>query len=140
MHWKWSQRITRLLGQCLESTEYMEIRNALIILTKISSVFPVTKKSGMNLERRVRTVSSSNFLWVLIALASFCYCSSPYACRCPRSRVMRERTSRCWQQVLVLPWLLERFAVPFGGIFFNIGMTKKPYWSCQKPTTSPLAP
>ncbi|KAM5566947.1 THO complex subunit 2 [Rosa sericea] len=56
VHWKWSQRITRLLGQCLESPEYMEIRNALIILSRISSVFPVTKKSGMNLERRVSKI------------------------------------------------------------------------------------
>ena len=31
----------------------MEIRNALIMLTKISSVFPVTRKSGINLEKRV---------------------------------------------------------------------------------------
>ena len=57
VHWKWSQRITRLLIQCLESTEYMEIRNALIMLTKISSVFPVTRKSGINLEKRVKVVS-----------------------------------------------------------------------------------
>lgn len=56
MHWKWSQRITRLLIQCLESTEYMEIRNALIMLTKISGVFPVTRKSGINLEKRVSIV------------------------------------------------------------------------------------
>ncbi|PKU66197.1 hypothetical protein MA16_Dca009571 [Dendrobium catenatum] len=53
VHWKWSGRMTRLLAQCLESTEYMEIRNALIILTKISTVFPVTRKSGVNLEKRV---------------------------------------------------------------------------------------
>nr|XP_027098247.1 THO complex subunit 2-like isoform X1 [Coffea arabica] len=56
VHWKWSQRITRLLIQCLESTEYMEIRNALIMLTKISSVFPVTRKSGINLEKRVAKI------------------------------------------------------------------------------------
>ncbi|CAN6478957.1 unnamed protein product [Victoria cruziana] len=56
VHWKWSGKITRLLIQCLESTEYMEIRNALIILTKISSVFPVTKKSGINLEKRVAKI------------------------------------------------------------------------------------
>jgi THO complex subunit 2 len=31
----------------------MEIRNALIMLTKISSVFPVTLKSGTSLEKRV---------------------------------------------------------------------------------------
>jgi THO complex subunit 2 len=37
----------------MESKEYMEIRNALIVLTKISSVFPVIRKSGVNLEKRV---------------------------------------------------------------------------------------
>ncbi|KAK8627665.1 hypothetical protein V6N13_135270 [Hibiscus sabdariffa] len=58
VHWKWSQRITRLLIQCLESTEYMEIRNALIMLTKISSVFPVTRKSGINLEKRVAKIKN----------------------------------------------------------------------------------
>ncbi|KAL0296552.1 UNVERIFIED_CONTAM: THO complex subunit [Sesamum radiatum] len=58
VHWKWSQRITRLLIQCLESTEYMEIRNALIMLTKISGVFPVTRKSGINLEKRVAKIKS----------------------------------------------------------------------------------
>lgn len=51
--------MTRLLAQCLESTEYMEIRNALIILTKISTVFPVTRKSGVNLEKRVNTGKKS---------------------------------------------------------------------------------
>ncbi|KAL6577483.1 THO complex subunit 2 [Orobanche minor] len=58
VHWKWIQRMTRLLIQCLESTEYMEIRNALIMLTKISSVFPVTRKSGINLEKRVAKIKS----------------------------------------------------------------------------------
>ncbi|XP_057478199.1 THO complex subunit 2 isoform X1 [Actinidia eriantha] len=58
VHWKWSQRITKLLIQCLESTEYMEIRNALLLLTKISSVFPVTRKSGINLEKRVAKIKS----------------------------------------------------------------------------------
>ncbi|KAI3847949.1 hypothetical protein MKX03_017474 [Papaver bracteatum] len=56
IHWKWSCRITRLLIQCLESNEYMEIRNALIMLTKISSVFPVTRTSGINLEKQVAKV------------------------------------------------------------------------------------
>lgn len=56
VHWKWSQRITRLLIQCLESAEYMEIRNALIMLTKISIVFPVTRKSGINIEKRVAKI------------------------------------------------------------------------------------
>ncbi|XP_078167250.1 THO2 isoform X2 [Carex rostrata] len=58
VHIKWSQKITRVLAQCLESTEYMEIRNALIVLTKISSVFPVTKKSGVNIEKRVNKIKA----------------------------------------------------------------------------------
>ncbi|KAJ4810092.1 THO complex subunit 2 [Rhynchospora pubera] len=56
VHFKWSQKITRVLVQCLESTEYMEIRNALIVLTKISSVFPVMRKSGLNIEKRVAKI------------------------------------------------------------------------------------
>ncbi|CAM6089899.1 unnamed protein product [Calypogeia fissa] len=56
VHWKWSSRLTKLLVQCLESTDYMEIRNALTVLTKLSSVFPVMKKSGANLERRVNKI------------------------------------------------------------------------------------
>ncbi|KAM7255281.1 hypothetical protein ACFE04_020522 [Oxalis oulophora] len=58
VHWKWSQKLTKLFIQCLESTEYMEIRNALIMLTKISGVFPVTRKSGINLEKRVAKIRS----------------------------------------------------------------------------------
>ncbi|CAK9221020.1 unnamed protein product, partial [Sphagnum troendelagicum] len=52
VHWKWNSRLTRLLIQCLESEEYMEIRNALTVLTKIATIFPVLKKSGITLERR----------------------------------------------------------------------------------------
>ena len=57
VHIKWSNRITKLLVQCLESSEYIEIRNALTVLTKISSVFPVIRKTGINLERRVSAFS-----------------------------------------------------------------------------------
>ncbi|CAD6214833.1 unnamed protein product [Miscanthus lutarioriparius] len=53
VHWRWNLKITKALNQCMESKEYMEIRNALIVLTKISSVFPVIRKSGVNLEKRV---------------------------------------------------------------------------------------
>lgn len=58
-----------MLIQCLESSEYMEIRNALIVLTKVSSVFPVTKRSGINLEKRVIYVNKAFFLYFKI---SFC--------------------------------------------------------------------
>jgi THO complex subunit 2 len=36
----------------------MEIRNALIMLTKISGVFPVTRKTGINLEKRVAKIKN----------------------------------------------------------------------------------
>ncbi|KAL0695455.1 hypothetical protein Bca4012_062635 [Brassica carinata] len=55
VHWKWCAKITKLLIQCLESNEYMEICNALILLTQISGVFPVTRKTGYNIEKRAST-------------------------------------------------------------------------------------
>ncbi|KAF8097255.1 hypothetical protein N665_0292s0034 [Sinapis alba] len=58
VHWKWCAKITKLLIQCLESNEYMEIRNALIMLTKISGVFPVTRKTGYNIEKRVAKIKN----------------------------------------------------------------------------------
>ncbi|CAJ2631336.1 unnamed protein product [Trifolium pratense] len=58
LHSKWSSKITGSLIRCLESSEYMEIRNALIMLTKISSIFPVLRRSGMNLERQVAKIKS----------------------------------------------------------------------------------
>ncbi|KAB8084899.1 hypothetical protein EE612_007557 [Oryza sativa] len=61
VHWKWSGRITKVLNQCMESKEYMEIRNALIVLTKISSIFPVIRKSGVNLEKRSSWLSEEEF-------------------------------------------------------------------------------
>ncbi|CAN7034385.1 unnamed protein product [Brassica rapa subsp. trilocularis] len=58
VHWKWCAKITKLLIQCLESNEYMEIRNALIMLTKISGVFPVTRKTGYNIEKRATKIKN----------------------------------------------------------------------------------
>lgn len=52
----------------------MEIRNALILLTKVSNAFPVTRKSGINLEKRVN---------ILILLHLRLICKSwliPYLC------------------------------------------------------------
>ena len=66
VHWKWSSRITKALNQCMESKEYMEIRNALIVLTKISSVFPVIRKSGVNLEKRVSPLPFIPYVMLLI--------------------------------------------------------------------------
>jgi hypothetical protein len=59
----------------MESKEYMEIRNALIVLTKISSVFPVLRKSGVNLEKRVSPLS------VIIHVMLMFYFSPTYLTR-----------------------------------------------------------
>lgn len=50
----------------MESKEYMEIRNALIVLTKISSVFPVIRKSGVNLEKRVSPLPVIAYVMLLV--------------------------------------------------------------------------
>ncbi|KAL0698843.1 hypothetical protein Bca4012_054965 [Brassica carinata] len=71
VHWKWSSKITKLLIQCLESNEYMEIRNALIMLTKISGVFPVTRKTGYNIEKRASTYLLDSLKLVLCVLLLF---------------------------------------------------------------------
>lgn len=51
----------------------MEIRNALIMLTKISGVFPVTRKTGINLEKRASTSLLASLL-LLISVISICPC------------------------------------------------------------------
>lgn len=115
VHWKWSQRITKLLIQCLESTEYMEIRNALILLTKIAGVFPVTRKSGINLEKRVRKGDSVTswfvfFLSCIFTFISRLFLSPPVPLyRWLKLKATKGRISKCWLQVLLQPWLQERY-------------------------------
>ena len=50
---KWYCKVVKSLLQCLESTEYMELRNALHVLTRTIDVFPRMKKLGDLLEKRV---------------------------------------------------------------------------------------
>ena len=50
---KWYCKILKSLMQCLESKEYMELRNALHVLTRTIDVFPRMKKLGDLLEKRV---------------------------------------------------------------------------------------
>lgn len=93
VHWKWSQRITRLLIQCLESTEYMEIRNALIMLTKISSVFPVTRKSGINIEKRVSNKNMDIIFNIILSFTKYNlkWALSFHFYRWQRSKVKKEK-------------------------------------------------
>lgn len=53
---KWHYSLTRVSVNCLESGDYIQIRNMLIILTKILPHYPKVIKLGTALERRVERV------------------------------------------------------------------------------------
>ncbi|XP_069131332.1 THO complex subunit 2-like isoform X4 [Argopecten irradians] len=50
---KWQFRITKAMVSCLESGKFIQIRNALIVLTKILQHYPRITQFGQALERRV---------------------------------------------------------------------------------------
>lgn len=53
---KWHFRITKAMVACLESGNYIQIRNSLIILTKILPYYPRIMQFGQALERRVNRI------------------------------------------------------------------------------------
>merc|ERR1712157_480809 len=53
---KWQYKLTKALVLCLESGEYIQIRNGLMILTKILNYFPMVQSLGAALEKRVEKV------------------------------------------------------------------------------------
>lgn len=53
---KWHYKITKALVFCLDSKDYMQIRNALIILMRILPHFPVLAKLSQIIERKVDKV------------------------------------------------------------------------------------
>lgn len=53
---KWHYSLTRVSVNCLESGDYTQIRNMLIVLTKILPHYPRVSKLGTALERRVEKV------------------------------------------------------------------------------------
>ena len=57
---KWHSKLVRALAACLESPEFMEVRNALIVLTRVSKVYPVTRKHGAHLEKRVAKIKADD--------------------------------------------------------------------------------
>lgn len=50
---KWHYRITKATVACLESGSYVQIRNALIVLTRILPQYPQIIQFGSAVERRV---------------------------------------------------------------------------------------
>lgn len=53
---KWHYKITKAMVFCLDSKDYMQIRNALIILMRILEHFPVLAKLAQIIERKVDKV------------------------------------------------------------------------------------
>ncbi|XP_055386448.1 THO complex subunit 2 [Condylostylus longicornis] len=53
---KWHYKITKAIVVCLDSKDYMQIRNALIILMRILPHFPVLTKLSQIIERKVEKV------------------------------------------------------------------------------------
>lgn len=53
---KWHYKITKAIVVCLDSKDYVQIRNSLIILIKILPHFPILAKLSQILERKVEKV------------------------------------------------------------------------------------
>ena len=53
---KWHYKIAKALVVCLESKDYVQIRNALTVLTKILPHFPVIVNLSVVIEKRIDKV------------------------------------------------------------------------------------
>lgn len=53
---KWHYKITKAMVVCLDSKDYVQIRNSLIILIKILPHFPVLAKLSQIIERKIEKV------------------------------------------------------------------------------------
>ncbi|XP_013185845.1 THO complex subunit 2 isoform X2 [Amyelois transitella] len=53
---KWHYKITKAMVVCLDSRDYVQIRNALIVLIRVLPHFPVLEKLGQIIERKVDKV------------------------------------------------------------------------------------
>ena len=55
-HEKWQNNLFECFSACFLSKEYMQIRNSIIILTRINNYFPVRKSKGKALEKIVSAI------------------------------------------------------------------------------------
>lgn len=56
---KWHYRLTKAFIVCLDSGDYVQIRNALIVLTKLITYFPVISSFATAIERRVDQIRNT---------------------------------------------------------------------------------
>ena len=54
---KWHYKIAKALVVCLESKDFVQIRNSLIVLTKIIQFFPVIQNLATVIEKRIEKVT-----------------------------------------------------------------------------------
>ena len=55
---KWHYKIAKALVVCLESKDFVQIRNSLIVLTKIIQHFPVIQNLATVIEKRIEKVTT----------------------------------------------------------------------------------
>ncbi len=73
---KWHYRIAKSLVVCLESKDYVQIRNALTILFKILPSFPVLQQLAAVVEKRIEKVCAMQQLDIsscLLIIDQFCF-------------------------------------------------------------------
>ena len=56
---KWHYKIAKALVVCLESKDFVQIRNSLIVLTKIINFFPVIQNLGTVIQKRIDKVEAA---------------------------------------------------------------------------------
>lgn len=56
---KWHYRLTKAFILCLDSEDYLQIRNSLLILTKIQAFFPVITSFAQAIEKRVENTRTN---------------------------------------------------------------------------------
>jgi len=65
---KWHIQMARAFINCLEGKEYLEIRNTMVVLSKIVKLFPTITRLGTHTLKRVRHVRLLLILLLLLLL------------------------------------------------------------------------
>ncbi len=100
---KWHYKMAKALVVCLESKDYVQIRNALTVLIKILPFFPVMISLAMVFEKRIEKVRNA-------LIICFHATSLPFAeLRFVRRRKSTARTFTSWPPAT---WVISRTVSP----------------------------
>ena len=61
----WHVHFAKLCIKCLASGEYMQMRNTLLVLTKLHGVFPTVAKICYTLEKKIENLKNGLFFFFL---------------------------------------------------------------------------